>query len=67
MIQASYAVRQTDLYHQTIAQLETALQTLSSKGETAMQKNASVKSNGKDKHHKAGTFGIFKSKCRLLG
>ncbi|KAL1729778.1 Oxysterol-binding protein-domain-containing protein [Schizophyllum commune] len=46
----------------TIAQLETALQTLSSKGETAMQKNASVKSNGKDKHHKAGAFGIFKSK-----
>ncbi|KAL1684320.1 hypothetical protein GGG16DRAFT_119994 [Schizophyllum commune] len=27
-----------------------------------MQKNASVKSNGKDKHHKAGAFGIFKSK-----
>lgn len=29
-----------------------------------MQKNASVKSNGKDKHHKAGAFGIFKSKCK---
>ena len=54
------------MQHQTIAQLETALQTLSSKGETAMQKNASVKSNGKDKHHKAGAFGIFKSKCKLL-